>query len=212
MSPLRQGVVWPSPVAGYTGDCEAERLGLITKTNITTQNGAFEILNYPTAGLVNTALELTGWAGSLTFICRGYIGDASDGERRCLFHCGYPLDYVHNGIALIYDANGISFRLSSQNIILSFPLMPLPVAGWHTCGINWNPSGTNRTYIDGELVAEQANPATALENAAGYESFGMRVALGHSRLTDGGLGLLSPVRFLSVFNRELSESNIATFN
>jgi len=83
MSPLRQGVVWPSPVAGYTGDCEAERLGLIKKYRISAnQYFTRSSLSTNDDAYIKTALDFRGLTTSKTFVCQMQTDyDSNGGEK-----------------------------------------------------------------------------------------------------------------------------------
>ena len=213
-------VVWSYP-------SEAERVRLITKTNVRTDRGAFEVADENTIAGVDTQLDLRGNATSKTFIVRAFCPAHDPASGKLYSHPFFGQGATHQSASLYTFQFSLWEDRRSGGTTQLFPTISTGtdtpganVTGaeiyldqWHTYAMVIDYNGGNcyiRAFVDGVLLRERTVSGTTVWNTPTATTT-QETTVGIRR--DPNLsyyaGSLTRISTALIFDRALSAAEIA---
>lgn len=221
---------WKSLTSGRTVwsyPSEAERVRLITKTNVRTNRGAFEAADENTIAGVDTQLDLRGNATSKTFIVRAFCPAHDPASGKLYIHPFFGQGATHQSASLYTFQFSLWEDRRSGGTTQLFPTISTGtntpganVTGaeiyldqWHTYAMVIDYNGGNcyiRAFVDGVLLRERTVSGTTVWNTPTATTT-QETTVGIRR--DPNLsyyaGSLTRISTALIFDRALSAAEIA---
>lgn len=230
----------PATKTGYIGNCfiqddtigkivwsypnEAERVRLLTKTNIRTDRGVFEAADDTKVAGIATQLDLRGNTTSKTFIVRAFCPAHDPASNRLYLHPLIGQGNIGSG------ATGFTFHLSIREDRQSGLIQVYPVVSngrvfysayadaselldsWHVFAfsIEHLPESTVlRSFVDGVQVGGSSAPAFAWGTPTDTTTQETTVGIRRDPNMSFYAGSLTRISYALVFDRALSAAEIA---
>ncbi len=198
-------VIWSYP-------SEAERVQLLTKTNVRTDRGVFEAANTSKRWSVTTQLRAESLLPECTIIVEA---DNPNGETATFVSCAQRLNPTHGFFVIRgIDSTSVMFGYSGKNSsgITSYPTRFITCQGGkHVFAFVLDYSALRlRIYIDGAEVDNRAMD-TGLVAPPEFDGTEKPVILGVTSTSDG-LNLTSKIAHCLIFDRALTAAEIAALN
>ena len=213
-------VVWSYP-------SEAERVRLITKTNVRTDRGAFEAADENTIAGVATQLDLRGNATSKTFIVRAFCPAHDPASGKLYIHPFFGQGAINQSASLYTFQFSLWEDRRSGGTTQLFPAISTGtdtpganVTGaeiyldqWHTYAMVIDYNGGNcyiRAFVDGVLLRERTVSGTPAWNTSATTT-AQETTVGIRRDPNASYyaGSLTRITAALVFDRALSAAEIA---
>lgn len=213
-------VVWSYP-------SEAERVRLITKTNVRTDRGAFEAADENTIAGVATQLDLRGNATSKTFIVRAFCPAHDPASGKLYIHPFFGQGAINQSASLYTFQFSLWEDRRSGGTTQLFPTISTGtdtpganVTGaeiyldqWHTYAMVIDYNGGNcyiRAFVDGVLLRERTVSGTPAWNTSATTT-AQETTVGIRRDPNASYyaGSLTRITAALVFDRALSAAEIA---
>ena len=188
---------------------EAERVRLLTKTNVRTDRGVFEAADTSRRWDVTTQLRAASLLPECTIIV---AADNPNGERTTFVSCAQRTNPTHGFFVIRkQDTGSVMFGYSGKNSsgVTSYPTRYITCPnGKHVFAFVLDYSALQlRIYIDGEEVDNRAMD-TGLVAPPEFDGTEKPVILGVTSTSDG-LNLTSKISHCLIFDRALTAAEIA---
>lgn len=221
---------WKSLTTGRTVwsyPSDAERVRLITKTNVRTDRGAFEAADENTTAGVDTQLDLRGNATSKTFIVRAFCPAHDPASGKLYIHPFFGQGSIQQGASFYTFQFSLWEDRRSGGTTQLFPTIStgtdLPGANvtdaeiyldqWHTYAMVIDYNGGNcyiRAFVDGVLLRERTVSGTPVCNTpAATTTQETTVGIRRDPNTPYYAGSLTKVSYALIFDRALPAAEIA---
>lgn len=224
---------WKSLTTGRTVwryPSEAERVRLITKTNVRTDRGAFEAADENTIAGVATQLDLRGNATSKTFIVRAFCPAHDPASGKLYIHPFFGQGAISQSASLYTFQFSLWEDRRSGRTTQLFPAISTGtdtpganVTGaeiyldqWHTYAMVIDCNGGNcyiRAFVDGVLLRERTVSGTPAWNTSATTT-AQETTVGIRRDPNASYfaGSLTRISAALVFDRALSAEEIALYS
>ena len=205
---------------------EAERVRLITKTNVRTDRGAFEAADENTIAGVATQLDLRGNATSKTFIVRAFCPAHDPASGKLYIHPFFGQGAINQSASLYTFQFSLWEDRRSGGTTQLFPAISTGtdtpganVTGaeiyldqWHTYAMVIDYNGGNcyiRAFVDGVLLRERTVSGTPAWNTSATTAQETTVGIRRDPNASYYAGSLTRITAALVFDRALSAAEIA---
>lgn len=224
---------WKSLTTGHTVwsyPSDAERVRLITKTNVRTDRGAFEAADENTIAGVATQLDLRGNATSKTFIVRAFCPAHDPASGKLYIHPFFGQGAINQSASLYTFQFSLWEDRRSGGTTQLFPAISTGtdtpganVTGaeiyldqWHTYAMVIDYNGGNcyiRAFVDGVLLRERTVSGTPAWNTSATTT-AQETTVGIRRDPNASYyaGSLTRISAALVFDRALSAEEIALYS